>query len=287
MGLRRRFAAITLAAIAGTCIVPSSVTHAASSNPVRAAFPAQWNATETTAMGSRHWALLIGITDYAPGNPLGDTIGGKRDALQLKAHLRSLGWREDHILVLTNRNATKAMINGAIAWLKWKSSSRSTAVFAFSGHEMPFRTTADGDDEARDVSMMTYDNRYILDGHLARKLGDVPARAMWIHLATCRAGGFNDPGLSKPGRVITFASPESELSYEDPKVDMSVFGNYTVVEGMREELGDLNDDGLPTVEEAFRFAKPRVHTRTGDRQHPFMIDRVEGSLSLVPAKPVI
>lgn len=283
MGRRQRIASLALAGVAAACFGTGTV-HAAPANPIAQAFPAQWKAVETSAVGSKHWALLIGISAYSGSTR--DTIGGKRDALQLKGHLTSLGWREDHILTLTNANATKSMILGGLEWLRSKSSTGSTVVFAYAGHEMPFRTDADGDSEIRDVALHVYDNRYILDGDLARSLGAVRANAMWMHFATCRAGGFNDAGLMKAGRVATFSSPESELSYEDPDVNLSVFGRYTIGEAMRGELGDYNSDGLVSVEEAFKFGKPRVQQRTSDRQHPLMIDRLDGSLTLLRADPI-
>lgn len=287
MGTPKRILTLVAASLAvfGLSTVPA---NAGSSNPIRTRFPEQWAASESSGVASKHWALIIGITDYAGSTR--DTLGGKRDAQAMKAHLKNLGWREDHILMLTNANATKSMILGGLAWLRSKASSGATVVFGYSGHEMPFRTSADGDDEARDVALHTHDNRYILDGDLSRALGEVSARAMWINLATCRAAGFNDAGMSKPGRVLTFASPEATLAYEDPATDQSVMGRYLVGEGLRRGLGDANGDGHATVEEAFRFAKPRIADYTSlmdPPQRPQMIDRLSGSLSLRPAAPVI
>lgn len=279
---RRRSAVLALAGAVALCLPASPVL--AEPNPIRAAFPAQWNATSGGGT-TNHWALVIGITEYAGSTR--DTLGGKRDAQQIRAELLELGWRSDHILMLTNANATKEMILGGLAWLRTKAEPGSTVVFAYSGHEMPFRTSADGDNETRDVALHAHDNRYILDGDLARTLGAVTSSAMWIHFATCRAAGFNDPGLVKAGRVATFSSPESELSYEDPDVNLSVFGRYTVHEAMRAGLGDRNDDGRVTVEEAFAFGRPRVERRTADRQHPLIIDRLTGGLTLRPSVPVI
>lgn len=279
---RRAISALAFAGVASVCL--GSVPIQAATNPIRAAFPAQWRATQTDAANTKHWALIIGVTEYQ--SPTRDTLGGKRDAQQVRAHLLELGWRKDHILTLTNGNATKSMVLGGLAWLRSKSRSDSTVVFAYSGHEMPFRTNDDGDSEARDVALHLHDNRYILDGDLARILGEVRDSAMWIHFATCRAEGFNDAGLMQPGRVATFSSPESELSFEDPDVDFSVFGRYAIVQGMRQKLADYDGDGHISVEEAFRFGKPRVRQRTSDRQHPVMIDRLNGSLVLRPGAPV-
>jgi hypothetical protein len=280
--LRARWAALALCALAP--MVQTDLATAAP-NPVKAAFPAQWSATNGDSPASRSWALLIGITKYE--SPTRNTIGGRRDVLEIKAHLRSLGWRNDHILVVTDEKATKPMILGAINWLKWKAQSDSLVVFAYSGHEMPFSTSADGDNEERDVALHTTENKFILDGDLARRLGGVKSSAMWLHFATCRAAGFNDAGLMKGGRIATFSSPDSSLSYEDPDVGLSVMNHYQILQGMRQELADRNGDGVVTVEESFKFGKPRVKQRTAGRQVPIIVDRLGGGLSLRPGSPII
>lgn len=259
--------------------MPASV-PVASTNPIASLYPKQWNAKQGTGSRSRHWALLIGITTYA--SPTQDTVGGKKDAVEIKRHLRSLGWREDHILLLANRRATKRNIMGALNWLKSKTNRNSTVVFSYAGHEMPFRTTADGDNETRDVALHTTDNRYILDGILGKRLGAVRSKKMWVHFATCRAQGFNDQGTIKANRVVTYSSLESQLSYEDPAVGQSVFGNYAVTKGMREKMADANNNGAVSVEEAFVFAKPLTRQRTSQRQRPVMVDRYSGQFNLRP-----
>ena len=283
MGRRRAIAALAFAGVAAVCL--GNVPVQAGANPIRERFPAQWAATQTDAANTKHWALIIGITAYQ--SPTHDTLGGKRDAEQVRAHLINLGWHKDHILTLFDGNATKSMVLGGLAWLRSKAQPGATVVFSYAGHEMPFRTDDDGDSEYRDVALHLSDNRYILDGDLARILGEVRESAMWIHFATCRAEGFNDAGLMQAGRVATFSSVESELSFEDPEGDYSVFGKYTVVQAMRQELADYNDDGKVSVEEAFRFGKPRVWQRTSDCQHPVLIDRVDGQLVLRPGAPVV
>jgi hypothetical protein len=108
---------------------------------------------------------------------------------------------------------------------------------------------------------------------------------MWINLAVCRAGGFNDSGMVKTGRVVTFSSPETELSYEDPSVHHSVMGWYLIVEGMISGRADSNHDHVVTVEEAFGYARPRIQDRTRGAQDPFIKDSLSGSLSLIPPSP--
>lgn len=248
-----------------------------------AAFPAQASARQVEGdPASFSWALIVGINQYA--RPTQDTAGSRPDARVLRDHLRSLGWRSDHILLLADRDATAHGIVRAIRWLASRTDARSTVVFHYSGHERPHPGDADRDGEGRDVALWASDNRLVVDGRLGAELGRVRAARMWIHIAACRAGGFDDPGMSRPGRLITYSSPERELSYEDRLLRHSVFGYYTIVEAMAHGRGDANRDGTVTVEEAFAYARPLVVDHTGGRQHPLKVDRLPGQFSLrVPA----
>jgi caspase domain-containing protein len=247
-------------------------------------YPAQVNATRQDGLpASNYWALLIGINDYAGSTR--DNIGSYQDASALASYMVSLGWQSDHILVMANRDATAGQIVEGMRWLQSKTDDSSVVVFHYSGHEQPTRSSSDGDNESRDVALWAADNRLVLDGVLGRELGRVRSASMWVNLAVCRAGGFSDPGTTGPGRIVTFSSPESELSYEDPTVKHSVYGWFTIVEGMRQGLADANGDSVVTVEEAWRYARPYVTDRTDGRQHPAVSDQFDGEFSLIPPDP--
>lgn len=235
------------------------------------------------APAKHHWAVIIGINDYAGGTE--DNVGSRQDAKKLYNMMRNKGWRADHIRLLLDRRATASNIVKAVKWLGRKTTDKSVVVFHYAGHEMPFYSDRDGDSERRDVALWAADNRFVIDGHLGKLMGKVRARKMWIHFATCRAGGFSDRGMIKKGRVITYSSPESELSYEDPSVGHSVLGYYMVHQGMKKKWADRNGNGKVSVEEAFRYADHRVVRRTGDRQHPFIKDKLKGSFLLRVPKP--
>jgi len=257
----------------------SSSYRPASREKFRDLFPAQYRATiDPSIPATNYWALLIGINDYAGGTR--DNIGSYQDARDLRRHLQYLGWRSDHIVVLVDRHATASMIIQAIRWLAWKTDGNSTAVFNYSGHEEPKHYGG-----TRHIMLWASDNRFIADTEVASEIGQVQAAKMWVNLAVCRAGGFNDPGLVRTNRVVTFSSPESELSYEDPTVDHSVFGWYEIMEGMVSGQADANGDGNVTVEEAFSYARPNVTNRTHGMQHPFMVDKLSGQFSLRPPPP--
>lgn len=230
-----------------------------------------------------YWAVIVGISDYAGRTQ--DLSGSARDAQALRDHLKSLGWLDDHIYLLTDRSATKANILKGIRWLASKTNNRSAAVFHFSGHEQPFRTSSDGDNEKRDVALRAYDNQFILDGDLGKEMGKVKAARVWVNLSVCRAGGFSDKGMVGNGRVLTYSSPESQLSYDDPNVRHSVFGYYSILKAMKERQADRNRDGKITVEEAFWWARQPVIDRTGGRQHPAITDKLSGDFSITPPPP--
>lgn len=252
---------------------------------IRRLYPQQSRASQDASdPATQRWALLIGINDYAGSTQ--DTIGSRQDAQSLRQHLLNLHWRRDHIMLLTDRNATASRILDAIKWLAAKTDEHSTVVFHYAGHEKPLRTDVDNDREARDVALWAADNRLVPDGALATALARVRVARMWIHLATCRAGGFDDPGMLAAGRIITYSSPEREYSYEDPKRKHSVFGYYVIVRGLMRPEADSDRNGRVSVEEAFRFARPLVRDRTGNRQHPFVVDHAPGSFLLqIPPPP--
>ncbi|HEX9712163.1 MAG TPA: caspase family protein [Actinomycetota bacterium] len=263
----------------------SSSSGGSGGNPLKKIFPDQFAAGQSASEpATQHWALLIGIDKYSGGTS--NTIGSVADAKALRSHLLSEGWRSDHIMFLKDRHATAANIVHAIRWLRSKTTGSSVVVFSYGGHEKPLRTSADGDNEARDVALWATDNKLVVDGDLGRELGRIRSARMWIHMATCRAGGFDDPGMAGRNRLITYSSPEHELSYEDPQYGHSVIGYHMLELGLRQGHGDRNGDGIVTVEEAFAYAKPRVRSHTSDRQHPFNDDAFAGGFRLkVPQKP--
>jgi len=219
--LRRSHAAL----IAGVFLVSAlaSTVGGAATPRFRDLFPAQQKATVNPAdPATNYWALLIGINDYAGSTK--DNVGSYQDARELRKYLLGRHWHSDHIVLLANRQATASMIIQSIRWLASKTNGSSVVVFNYSGHEKPFRTTADGDNEARDIGLWASDNRFILDGDLSREMNKVRASRMWINFAVCRAQGFNDKGMIKSGRVVTFSSVEKELSYEDPYAHFTVAG---------------------------------------------------------------
>ncbi len=234
------------------------------------------------------WAVLIGINDYF--GPTRDNVGSRQDAEDLYRHLTHLGWRSDHIVLLTDRDATRERVEQSIAWLARKTNGDSVAVFHYSGHTKQwFGWDPDRDGEVPDEALWPADNDRMTDRELTDRLAHVGAGRMWIDIGACEAAGYADPGMLRDGRVLTFSSKESEKSYEDPSASNSVWGYYLVERGLLAGGADADGDGDVTVQEAFDFAAPRAAQRTANGrngpQHPVIQDQA-GTFSLrIPPPP--
>ena len=253
-------------------------------------FPAQAAAVQDPRdPATTRWALLIGINEHR--GSIADNIGSRQDAEDLRAQLLARGWRDDHILVLTDRDATRDAIVAGIGWLADKADEHSVAVFHYSGHSKKwYGQDVDGDGEVTDEGLWPSDDRYIVDSELVRLLDPVRPQAMWISFATCNAAGFADPGLARPGRILTFSSSEVQKSYEHPSWGNSVWGWLMIDQALGAGLGDLDGNGRVTVEEAFAWAHPRAADTTRRQrygaQEGVLVDQVDGDLDLgIPGAP--
>lgn len=235
---------------------------------------------------STRWAVIIGINDHQGRTR--DNIGSRQDAEDLARHLLELGWRRDHVLVLTDGAATREGIEQGLAWLSRKTDRRSVSVVHYSGHTKQWHHDIDGDGEVVDEGLWPSDNRFITDRRFAQLVDGVAGRS-WVNIAACEAAGLADRGLARNGRVLTLSSREDEKSYEDPSVGNSVWGYFLIDEALAAGWADQDDDGDVTVQEAFSFAAPRATKRTSKQargpQRPVLVDHTGGSFSLALPQP--
>ena len=92
------------------------------------------------------------------------------------------------------------------------------------------------------------------DKELADYLGKIKAGRMWINIDSCFSGGFNQPGITGPNRVVTMSSQGDQLSSEIPDAQHGVLMQYMIQEGMAKGL---------SVEDAFAAAAPRPSSIQG------------------------
>jgi hypothetical protein len=229
-------------------------------------FPAHAAATQDPAdPATTHWAVIIGVNDYE--GRVGNTFGSVPDALVLRQILLDRGWRDDHILLLTDRAASHDRIVRAIEWLERSTDERSTVVFSKSGH---IRHSGGR------TGLWPANNQYLWAEDFGRMIGAVRADKMWISLQGCHAAGMSAPGVEGPGRVVTYSSPVTQKSFEDPETGHSLQGFYMFVEGIRDGWGDADGDGRVSVQEAHAFGAPRAEIRSAGQQSPVMVDGLGG-----------
>jgi hypothetical protein len=251
-------------AIAGTLLAAlalGAVTLTGGRTPVDAA------STAPTASSPR-WAVVVGVTDYA--GRTSSTVAGAADARDFRDLLLRNGFPSDHIVTLTDGQATAANIRRALDWLTERSTPDAFSVFHFSGHVKQKGGDGDHDGEAVDEYLWPHDNAFIADGELADRFERLKGLA-WVDIAGCEAAGFDD-GLSGPTRLFTASSRETEKSYEYPEWDNSIFTGLEVDQGMLQRQADRDGNGKVSVQEAFAHAAERAPamTRSQSRgaQHP-------------------
>ncbi len=90
-------------------------------------------------MGSKSWALIIGISSYQKSDQhnLSDLIFADDDAKEFELTLLNLNWNKSHIKLLTNEKATQRNIMIALeSWLS-KAGSNDQIILFWSGHGYP------------------------------------------------------------------------------------------------------------------------------------------------------
>jgi hypothetical protein len=224
-------------------------------------------ASAPTATSDR-WALIVGITDYAGSTH--STAAGASDALDFRDALLRHGFPSDHVVTLTEGQASAANIRAGLRWLDEHSSPNSFSVFHYSGHVKQLGGDRDGDGEAVDEFLWSQDNVFLSDAELADAARRLQGLA-WIDIAGCESAGFDD-GISGPTRLFTASSRETEKSYEHPDWRNSIFTGVEVDQAILQGLGDIDGNGKVSIQEAFAFAADQAPKLTARQrrgpQHP-------------------
>jgi uncharacterized caspase-like protein len=102
-----------------------------------------------------------------------------------------------------------------------------------------------------------------------------------VNIAGVRANlsdAFLERVAGGKGKIIITASSANEVSVEKDELGHGVF-TYYMIEGLRGKA-DSDQDGLITVDEAYRYVSDKVTWATGQEQHPVKKGAVEGQLVL-------
>jgi hypothetical protein len=212
---------------------------------------------------AQKWAVLVGVSEYQP--PTVPTAGSANDARDMRTVLLRNGWREDHIRVLVDGDATGAEIRSALDWLVAKSTPDSFSVFHYSGHTKQAQSGFDdGDAEEWDEFLWSVDNQFISDGEFAGWMRRLQGNA-WINVSNCEAAGFDD-GVSAPNRLFTAASQEDEKGYERYDTKRSIYTGL-LTDAFLNGRGDSDRDKTVSIQEAFAYAAENAPRQSANGEH--------------------
>ena len=210
----------------------------------------------TAARRSGTWAVIVGINDY-PGADH-DLLFAVNDANDVDAALSSAGVPADHRLVLRDGQASAAAISGALDWLVDHAGPDALAVFSYAGH-------AREHDSSRQA-IVASDGVEITDSAMANRLSQLAANRVWINMASCFGGGFDE--LVAPGRFLTAAAPAGSRAYESTEYGRSYLGEYFVHREVGK--GGTLQDAFDAAATALAADHPgRELARIDDSHRPF------------------
>lgn len=241
---------------------PSAAAALAARTTSHRAIPA--SAPVQVAPPGKRTALVVGINKAKGGKPLPGSI---TDAKNVRSALLSYGFPSENITMLLDEQASRSAILHHLDALARRTPADGVAVFVVASHTR--RRGASNE-------LLTADGLRISSWEFARKLGQVRSK-MWIALPTCYAGGYDVPGITGPGRVVTFASPSSQPTYQ-----IGEAGSYLIINMVRR---GMLDERAVSVEDAFRFAKKTLE-ETHPNRVPVISDGVRGELVLGHMKPL-
>ena len=228
------------------------------------------------------YALIIGVGADLPAT-VQDAIGF-RDILLDRGRC---AYHQQHVIHLTEENATRQDILSALDALAQSTNADSTVVVYFSGHGYQVASTMG---ESYYLMPYGYSVQRLYDtaingSEFADKLRAIPAKKLLVLLDCCHAGGVGDaktPGVDmtkKPlpqevlpllaegsGRVLIASSTEGELSYAGKPYSAFTLAIIEALCG----VGAAKLDGYVRVADLALHAREVVPGRTGGKQHPVL-----------------
>ena len=248
------------------------------------------------------WAVVIGIDAYPHVPRLKYAVNDAEAFYQLLIKENNIP--RANITLLTNQQATLSRVRSTLGTLlKQKAGKDDMVIIYFAGHGATERDALSLDGDGLEKYILTYDSR--LDDLYAsalpmREITHIFHRIRSDRLVfiadSCYSGasggrtvgisGFraniSDTFLDRlskgKGRVILTASSTNEVSVENDDLQHGVF-TYYLIEGLKGKA-DTDNDGLITVDEAYRYVSVRVRNITGQEQNPLKKGTVEGNLVL-------
>ncbi len=287
---------------------PVATTPAVDARQNGATVPSTTPLPPLSSSSAQHWAVVIGVSDYADSRIPGLRYAAK-DAQALHDWLVSPSggrYAPTRVKLLLNRNATTAAIKEALyTWLR-QAIEEDVVVIYFAGHGSP-----DSPDTPQNLYLLPHDTRYDAIASTGFPMWDVEtalkrfikARRVVVLADACHSGGvgvtfdvarraLGDPqpnrissGLQSlasvgAGIAVISASDDRQLSAESAKFGggHGVFTHY-LLEGLKGKA-DYNQDSRVTLGELIPFLSEHVRRETLNAQSPTVAGRFDPALSL-------
>ena len=249
------------------------------------------------------WAVIIGINKYPNVPNLKYAVNDAKAIYQLLVDVNQVP--EENVTLLLDSEASLGRLRSTLGTvLKQKADKEDMVIIYFAGHGATERDAMSLDGDGLEKYILPYNARMndlyasaIPMREISYIFNRIQSERLIFIADSCYSGASGGRTVGVPGgfranisdtfldriskgkgRVIITASATNEVSVEDDTLRHGVF-TYYLIEGLRGSA-DIDQDGLVTVDEAYRYVSFKVKHVTGQRQHPLKKGTVEGKLVL-------
>jgi hypothetical protein len=252
------------------------------------------------------WAVVIGINDYPRVHHLKYAVNDARAFYDLLVNTNQI--QSENVFLMINGQASLKQLRSTLGTrLKNKAGKDDMVIIYFAGHGATERDMMSPDGDGLEKYLLPYDadpNDLYASALPMREIAHIFHRIRSERLIfiadACYSGAsggrtvsvsgvranISDAFLARiaggKGKVIITASSSNEVSVEKDELRHGVF-TYYMVEGLRGKA-DTDQNGLITVDEAYRYVSDKVPQATGQEQHPVKKGTVEGQMVLSVVK---
>ncbi len=235
---------------------------------------------------AQSWAVVVGINEYKNDPAIANLKCAVNDAVSMCRYFLSLGLPEKQIIMLTDKEATKAKIESVLQEVAKEVTYQGVFYFCFSGHGGP--------DTAQNLYFMTHDadpanpkeTAYPMESLKEYLKSKVPAQRVVAFLDACYSGGaksvlrgqgeFTENFKSKTAQLVRMekevaifaSSQENQESYE--RGGHGLFTRFLLegFEGKADGVFKDGKDGKVTFNECFVYIINSLSTETRGGQLP-------------------
>ncbi len=248
------------------------------------------------------WAVVIGINSYPQIRQLNYADNDAKAFYQYLIDFNKIP--PENVVLLLNEDARLTKIRSSLGThLKNKAGKEDMVIIYFAGHGATEKDVSSPDGDGLEKYLLPYDvdpkDLYATAlpmAEISRIFKRIQSERLIFIADSCYSGasggrsislndirsnlsdGFLDRIARGKGKIILTASGANEVSAEKPNLKHGVF-TYFLLEGLKGKA-DTDQDGLITVDEAYRYVSEHVPDATDQQQHPVKKGAVEGQLIL-------